>query len=69
MAIELQHAHSSEPFRWKLFVFVMLTMGAITAVAIILTLMANPSRGGVHVPAPQPVSQVEHSRPGAGTLA
>ena len=56
MAIELQHAPSAEPFRWKLFLFVILIMGSITAGAIILTLMAHPSPGGVHAPTVQPIS-------------
>jgi hypothetical protein len=58
MATYIQHAHHSEPFRWKLFLFVILIMGSITTGAIILTLKANPTKGGVHVPSPEPVSQV-----------
>jgi hypothetical protein len=58
MAIEFKHAHSSEPFRWKLFLVVLLIMGSITAGAIVLTLMAIPSKGGVHAPPPEPVSRI-----------
>ena len=57
MAAELKHVHA-EPFRWKLFLLVVLVMGSITAGAIILTLMAIPSKGGVHAPPPEPVSQL-----------
>ncbi|WP_263383385.1 hypothetical protein [Granulicella arctica] len=57
MALELQHAHSTGPFRWKLFLLIITIMGSITAGAIILTLMAHPSKGGVHAPAPEPVSR------------
>ena len=58
MATTLKPAHTSEPFRWKLFLFIVLVMGSITAGAIILTLMAIPSKGGVHAPAPEPVSRL-----------
>ncbi|NYF79449.1 hypothetical protein [Granulicella arctica] len=58
MVTELQHAHSSEPFRWKLFLFVMTIMGAITAAAIVLTLWAHPAAGSPHEPPTQPISQV-----------
>ena len=53
----LEATHSPEPFRWKLFVFVMVVMGAITTAAILLTLRAHPRRGTVRVPPPQPVSR------------
>ena len=58
MATQIQHVHSSEPFRWRVFLMVMLIMAAIAAAAIVLTLMANPTRTGVHEPAPQPISQI-----------
>ena len=59
MAVELQYAHPSEPFRWKLFLLVVLIMGAITTAAIILTLMANPPRGTVRAPTTQPIAQID----------
>jgi hypothetical protein len=52
-----------EPFRWKLFTMIMLIMASITAAAIILTLMATPSKGGIHAPGPQPISRL--NLPGA----
>jgi hypothetical protein len=59
MVTVVQHAQGAEPFRWKLFLFVMVVMASITAAAIILTLMANPRRGSLHAPPPQPSTQVE----------
>jgi hypothetical protein len=58
MVTELQHAPTSEPFRWKLFLLVVLIMGTITAAAITLSLMARPSGGSLHVPTTQPIVQV-----------
>ncbi len=58
MPIELHQLRPTGPFRWKLFLMIMLIMGTITAGAIILTLKAHPSRGNVHAPSPEPVSHL-----------
>ena len=58
MATVFQRAYPTGPFRWKLFLLVLAIMGSITAAAIMLTLKANPRRGTVHVPPPQPVSRL-----------
>jgi hypothetical protein len=57
MATELQHAHPGAPFRWKLFLLILLIMGAVTTTAITLTLKANPPRGDMHVPTVKPLGQ------------
>ena len=59
MAAPTRYTPPSEPFRWKLFLLVMLIMGSITTAAIILTLMANPPRGSVLAPTTQPISRSE----------
>jgi hypothetical protein len=61
MATRFQHAHPSEPFRWKLFVLILIIMGSITTAAIVLTLLANPPRGSLHLPTVQPITRLDHA--------
>jgi hypothetical protein len=58
MVTRITHAYQTEPFRWKLFLLVMVIMASITAAAIILTLWAHPTVGSPHEPPIQPISQV-----------
>jgi hypothetical protein len=55
LVTQLQRVPQSEPFRWKLFLMVVLIMGAITTAAIVLTLISHPSGGGLHIPTLQPI--------------
>jgi hypothetical protein len=55
MNINVPHHHASEPFRWKLFLLVVLVMGSIATAAITLTLRANPPHGSLHIPTLRPI--------------
>ncbi len=60
-------APAGQPFPWKLFLLVVFVVGSLATAAIVLTLIANPPHGSLHIPTLQPMTRL--SGPSSPTCA